>query len=166
MKVQVAKPKAGKLANSAMAHAKEAVALFETELESLQRLRGSFEAEYPDAVQALQNIKLQEDAVVDSIARAKPLVAKAGVTVGDFKCQKKFSKAHYDPDIVTKIVSEADNAGEVFEMFVAAGLIKKLDIDKDSTVAYFAQNPELAEAFVDAWKDKTEMTPSITVPKL
>lgn len=158
-----AKPKSE---NPALAKAQAAVQEFETQRRVLIEMKQDWDVNFPEAKLALDDIKRQEDVVVDSIKKAKPLVAKAKETVGDFKAQRKYSKPMYDPEEVTKLVRDLEEGLGIFEELLDAGVVRVIDLDKDAAVAWFAQRPQYAELFQPAFKEEQEMTTAVTVPKI
>ena len=146
--------------------AREAVELYERLRQRLEEAKTSFEARHPHAVAELQSIREMEDEVREAIAAAKPLIAEAGESIGEFTCKRKFASAHYDSDEVTKILGSFENVGEVYADLYRVGVIKRIDFDKDRLVTYFSRDPGYAEAFKGAWREKTELTPAVSVPKL
>jgi hypothetical protein len=146
--------------------AQEAVQRYESLRQELEDAKAAFEKKHPKAVAALKSIRELEDSVQDAIAAAKPLVADAKETVGEFLCKRRFSAAHYDGEEVTKILGSFKNSGEVYADLYRVGVVKKIEFDKDRLVSYFARDPGYTEAFKGAWREKTELTPAVTVPKL
>ncbi len=144
----------------------EAVQLYERLRQRLEEAKVSFEARHPHAVAELQSIREMEDEVREAIAAAKPLVAAAKETVGDFPCKRRFSAAHYDGPEVTKILGTFENAGEVYVDLYRSGVIKHIEFDNAGLVTRFSRDPGYAEAFKGAWREKSELTPAVTVPKL
>lgn len=146
--------------------AKDAVAAYEEERNVLNSMRSDFKEEYPDADTALNDIKHQEDLVSQSVTAAKAKVAIAKIGVGDFICQRSFAQPGYDDKKLTEILKNLEGAGEIVEHLLDAGVIKEFKVDKPASAAFAAANPEVAEDLFDAWKDKSELTPRVTVPKL
>jgi len=144
--------------------ARNAVDDFEKERTLLADMLEDFEQQHSEAASALQTIKQQEDIVASRIADAKSLVAAAKKTIGEFICQIKHSKPKYDDAAFTELVGKNEDPDTVIEL-VKAGAVKKIVLGP-SAVKWFAQHPDAAENYVDAWRDKAEMTPAITVPKL
>ncbi len=146
--------------------AHDAVQLYERLRQRLEEARVSFESRHPHAVVELKSIREMEDEVKEAIKAAKPLVAAVKESIGDFSCQRKFAAAHYDNDEVTKILGTFENAGEVYADLYRVGVVKHIEFDKDRLVTYFSRDPGYAEAFKKAWREKTELTPAVSVPKL
>lgn len=144
--------------------AKEAVAAYQTERNTLNEMREQFESDYPDAHQFLQDIKRQEDLVVDAIESAKSLVSSSKQTVGDFIAKRKYSTPKYDDAAFTQLVGQAGD-GETLISLIQQGHVKKVVLDKGA-VAWFVQHPNLAEEYNDAFRPKAEMTTAVTTPKL
>ena len=144
--------------------AKAAVELFEEELKNLETMKEDFQQSYPEAQQALEYIKHQEDLVMDKMAAAKILVAAVKKTIGDFKCQIKHKQAHYDDTLFTALAGDQED-GDTIVSLINGGHIKKITLDKSATT-WFARNPAASERYLTAWQEKKEMTPAITVPKL
>jgi len=159
-----AKPKPD--VNADLASAQRAVQEFETQHRMLVEMKQDWDNNFPEARLALEDIRRQEDMVQDAIKKAKPLVAKCKETVGDFKAQRKFSKPHYDPEEVTRLVTELENGLVIFEEMLDSGIVKVIDLDKDAALAWFAQRPDYSEAFNSAFKPEEEMTTAVTVPKV
>lgn len=159
-----AKPK--KKESAAKGAAQEAVQEYETQRRVLNEMREQWDDNFPEARLAKEDILRQEDFVEDTIKKAKPLVSAAKETVGEFIAKRKFSKPHYDTEAVTKLLGEFENGPEIFGAMLEAGIIKVVDLQREAAVAWFAQNPEMAEAFVDAFCEEAEMTTAVTVPKL
>ena len=93
-----------------------------------------------------------------------PLIREARCNIGDFKCQLKSSTPNYDSKAFAELVVELDDGGDVILELLQNGHIKKLELDP-SSANYFAQHPEAAEYFKEAWRDSQELTPAITSPK-
>lgn len=146
--------------------ASDAVELYVRLRERLEEARATFERNHPQAVADLAAVRKMEDEVQEAIAAAKPLVAEAKETVGEFSCKRRFSAAHYDGEEVTRILGSFENAGEVYADLYRVGVVKRIDFDKDRLVTYFSRDPGYAKAFKEAWRKKSELTPAITVPKL
>jgi len=146
--------------------ASEAVQLYEQLRQRLEEAKAAFEANHPVAVNELKSIRQMEDEVQEAIAAAKPLVAVAKESVGEFTCKRRFSAAHYDNNEVTRILGTFENAGEVYEDLYKSGVVKSVEFDKSGLVTRFSRDPGYAEAFKEAWREKSELTPAVTVPKL
>ena len=149
-----------------IAAARNAVAAFERQFAVLQQMRAEWEQKFQKAKQALDDVKYQEDVVMNAINKAKPLVSAAGMTIGDFIAQKKWSTDHYDDDEVTKLIASMDNGPEVLHALLQEGVVKSVVLEKKAAVAWFAQNPAYAEAFNSAFRKKEEMTTAVTVPSI
>lgn len=148
------------------AAAVEAVQRYELLRRSVEDAKASFEKSFPEAVSALQGIRVLEDELNEAIAEAKPKVALAKESVGEFVCKRRFSAAHYDGKMVTEIIGGFENAGEVYEDLYRSGVVKSIDFDRDALTARFARDPGYSKAFGAAWREKSELTPAITVPKV
>ena len=146
--------------------ARTAVAAFERQFSVLQQMRAEWDQKFPKAKQALDDVKHQEDIVVNAINKAKPLVAAAGMTIEDFIAQKKWSTDHYDDDAVTKLIASMDNGPDVLHALIQEGVLKTVVLEKKAAVAWFAQHPDYAEAFNSAFRKKEEMTTAVTVPPI
>lgn len=161
------KPKAQvKSEDPAMEAAKRAVQEFETRRRVLQEMREDWKKNYPEADVALQAILQQEDSVIEAMSAAKPLVAAAKQTIGDFIATRKYSNPHYDSEQVTKILATLENRLEVFDEMLSAGIIDEVMLSKEAAIAWFAQHPAYAEVFGPAFKPRTEQTTAVTLPKL
>jgi hypothetical protein len=146
--------------------ARQAVVAFERQYSLLQQMRADWEQKFQKAKQALDVIKQQEDIVRDAINKAKPLVSEAGMTIGDFIAQKKWSTDHYDDDEVTRLLTTMDNGPEVLHFLLQEGVLKSVVLDKKAAVAWFAQHPDYADSFNPAFRKKQEMTTAVTVPSI
>ena len=144
--------------------AHEAVARFEKEYKVLLEMRQEFRDEFPEADQALQDILRQEDMVRQTIKDAHSLVQQARETIGPFKCVPKWSAPGYNNKEFNRLVIEFDDGGDIIMDLVKAG-VASVSLDKSAT-EHFAQNPELADAFKEAWEDKKEKTAAVTDPKI
>jgi hypothetical protein len=144
--------------------AQEAVARFEKEYKVLLEMKQEFRDEFPEADRALQDILRQEDLVRQSIKDAHPLVQQARETIGPFKCVPKWTTPGYDDKDFNKLVVEFENGGDILIDLMRAG-VAMVSLDKKAT-EHFAQNPELAEAFKAAWREKQEKTAAVTDPKI
>lgn len=161
------KPKvAQRVEDPALATAKAAVENFELQKRMLDEMREDWEKNYPEANQARQDIMHQEDLVVAAINKAKPLIAAIKQTIGDFKATRKFKKAHYDEKEVTQILSTLENRLDIFEEMLQSGIVEALGLNRDATIAWFAQRPGYAEAFHPAFKEEEEDTCAVSIPKL
>ena len=162
-KKTIAAPKKGKATPKDAAAS--AVRDFEQKLEALSNMREEWTNNFPDAAQAQEDIKVQEDTVGDAIAVAKPLVALCEETVGGFKCTIKHSTAKYDDSQVFKILQAHENLAELVAGMITDGVISGIALDRKIATALIAKTPEYAELFQDAWKERKKLTPAITVPK-
>jgi len=146
--------------------AEDAVQAFEHEANNLSSMREEFQQAYPDAVDALEAIKQQEDVVAQTIADAKSKVAAAKITIGDFLCKRAFSQPGYDDDRLTEILMSSPQRAELFELLVEAGVIKSVNTDRQAAAVFAAQNPKDSAPLQTAWEDKKELTPRVSVPKV
>lgn len=144
----------------------DAVQRYESLRHQVEAAKTSFAQQFPEAVSALQDIRRIEDELNEAISDAKPKVAMAKETVGEFICKRRFSTAHYDSKKVTEVIGSFDNAGEVFVDLYKSGVVKTIEFDKDALTSCFARDPGYSKAFKSAWKEKTELTPAVTVPKV
>jgi hypothetical protein len=149
-----------------VAAAKAAVAAFEHQLNVLHKMRQDWEAQFPEANQALENVKKQEDIVNQSINTAKPLVAEAKMSIGKFIAQRKWKKAHYDEEEILQILLGLEEAPQVFEEMLRAGILKKLVLDRETSIAWSAQNPAYGQLIEGAFKQDQEQETAVTVPKI
>jgi hypothetical protein len=149
-----------------VAEAKAAVQYFEQQITILHHMQADWDQAFPDASEALNEVKRQEDIVADSIKKAKPLVAAAKMTIGDFYAQRKWEKAHYDEEVVTQIFNRLENAPQVFMEMLRSGVVKTVELAREPAMAWFAQNPAYAHIFEDAFRSDTEMPTAVTVPKI
>lgn len=147
------------------AKAVAAVKRFDEEYETLQTMKKNWKKKFPKAHDALQQIKEQEDIVTAAMEKAKPLVAEAKETVGGFKCVRKWSSPHYDDKKVTDLIYEAENAADIIAEMFLEGVIKVLELDELAT-PWIAKRPEYSEFFKDAWVDRKEKTPAVSMPKI
>jgi hypothetical protein len=146
--------------------ARVAVEEFTRHYALLVQMKKEWEQSFPEANDALLEIRQQEDLVQDAIKKAKPLVALAKMTIKDFIVQRKWEKPHYDDEELTRILSSLENCGDVFATLMQNGLITSVSLQKDAAIAWFAQNPEYGKVFESAFRDEKEMTPAVTVPKV
>jgi hypothetical protein len=144
----------------------QAVQRYEELRRQLEDMKAAFETNHPEAVSELEAIRQMEDTVQEAIATAKAEVASAKESIGEFSCKRRFSSAHYDPARVTEILGALDNAGEVYVNLYRTGVIKSIDFDKNRLVTRISQDPAYSETFKEAWREKSELTPSVSVPKL
>ena len=149
-----------------IAAAKSAVSEYEVQRRMLTEMSEEWEGNFPEANLARKDLLVQEDAVISSIKAAKPLVAAAGETVGDFLAQPKSQKAQYDEKEVTKLLGTFEDGPQIFMEMLDSGIIKVVSLERDAAIAWFAQHPAYAEAFQEAWIEEMSMTTSVTVPKL
>lgn len=155
-----------KQTDPAVQEAEQAVQTFLDEAERLNQMNDDFRQSFPDAYAALQEIKQQEDVVQEAIARAHPLVQQAKQDIGPFVCQRKFKKAHYDDKEFLNLTAELDDAdAQLLLTMVKEGHVKKISLN-DSVNGFFAQNPDVAKHYQEAWRERAEMTPAVTVPKV
>lgn len=146
--------------------AHEAVQLYEQLRQRLEEAKAAFENNHPDAVAELKSLRQMEDEVQEAIAAAKPLVATSKETVGEFLCKRRFTAAHYDNNEVTRILGTFENTGEVYEDLYRSGIVKSVEFYNAGLVTRFSRDPGYTEAFKAAWREKSELTPTVTVPKL
>lgn len=142
--------------------AKALVERYEELREEYEELQAEFREEFPEAAAQVDNIKMAGDQVLEAIASAKIAVAAAKMSFGDFQCQRKFQQAGYDPDLLVKTCLESDQ--EILIELFRAGVVKKVTVDRESAIL-FVESRQLDELFDEAWVDKREMTPAVTVPK-
>lgn len=152
--------------NKALAEAQKAVGEFEIQHRMLSEMKQDWEENFPEARLALDDIKRQEDVVMEAIKRAKPLVAQCKEAIGDFKIQRKYSKPHYDPVEVTRLVSELEDGLQIFEDMLKSGIVKVIDLESSAALAWFAQRPDYSEVFQSAFKPEEELTTAVSVPKV
>jgi hypothetical protein len=146
--------------------AKAAVENFEVQRRVLKEMQEDWEDNYPEANQARQDVLRQEDIVTKAIADAKPLIAKVKQSIGDFAAQRKYSAPHYDEEEVTKVLSSLENRLEVFDAMLSSGIVSAIGLNREASLAWFAQRPDYASAFQTAFKDREEQTCAVTVPKI
>jgi hypothetical protein len=146
--------------------AKEMVAKFEQEHEVLKSMRAEWEVNFEKANRALREVKTQQDHVEDLIKKAKPLVAKAKMTIGPFKAQRKWQAAGYNDAKLTNLISNAEDWDLLVGALLNSGLIEVISVDNDAMTSWCAQNPEWAERFLEAWEDAKEKTTAVTVPTI
>lgn len=146
--------------------ARLAVQAFTEQYELMMQMRREWEQSFPDAKLALDDVLMQQDVVKDAIQKAKPLVAAAKMTIGDFIAQRKWEKPHYDEEKLTGILASLENGGEVFAVLLQNGLVKSVVLQKEAAIAWLAQNPEYGAAFEDAFCEEKETTTAVTVPKV
>jgi len=164
-RTQTSGPKANNQ-SQAEAEATKFVQQFEEERQQLQNMRSEFDSEYPEAAGFLENIRQQEDRCLDIMKIAKDKVRVAGVTVGEFKLKRAFSKPGYDDKILTDLLVKLEDGGDLFVELAKAGVIKEVKTDKAATTAFLARNPEFQKPLSKAWKEEEELTPRITTPDL
>ena len=145
--------------------AETAVQKFEEARQELMQLRMEFQQSFPDAADALEAIKQQEDVVNETIAQAKICIAHAKISVGDFLCKRAFSTPGYDDDRLTEILQTSSDRVELFSCLIDAGVIKKVVTDRQAAAIFAAQNPKDSKPLQPAWEEKKELTPKVTVPK-
>lgn len=160
------KPKvATKTEDPAVALAKAAVENYENQKRMLTEMKEDWEKNFPEANVAQQEILRQEDIVSEAISKAKPLVAAVKQTIGDFKATRKFDRAHYDETEILQILSTLEQRLEIFEEMLQSGIIESLSMNRDATIAWFAQRPAFSEPFSPAFKEEKEATCAVSVPK-
>jgi predicted Zn-dependent protease len=146
--------------------AKAAVSQFEEEYRALRDMRNEFSTQFPDAAEALAEIKAQEDRVAEAINHAKNQVAQAKVTIGEFLCKRAFSQPGYDDSQLTDIILNHPERDTLFSLLAQAGVITGLKTDRAAAAVFAAQNPQDGAPLQPAWKDKEELTPRVTTPKV
>jgi len=144
--------------------AKKAVAEFEKQLTVLRHMEADWEQAFSEAHEALNTVKVQEDVVESAIRRAKPLVAAAKVTIGDFSVERKWAKPHYDEDEIARLLAKANPA--ILQGLLKDGVATGVKLEREASVAWFAQRPQFAKVVQPAFRDETEITPAVTVPKV
>jgi len=144
--------------------ARDAVAHYEELRSEYETLMADFTERFPEAAAELQNIQLVEDQVFEAIAEAKKRVAEAKVTIGEFHVQRKHSTPAYDPQAVIDICIEEEDRDMLFELFTA-GIVKKVNFDRDAAKLFIGQTDELSDRFQRAWRDREELSPSVFTPK-
>lgn len=149
-----------------VAAARKAVEQFENERRVLHEMVADWVTNFPEAHLARQEILEQEDIVNAAIAKAKPLVAKAKQSIGDFTATRKYKNAHYDESEVMRILSSLENRLELINEMIDSGVVKALSLDTDATIAWFAQRPGYASTFQPAFKERAEQTCAVGVPKV
>lgn len=146
--------------------AKQAVQQFETTYRELRDMRKQFSEEFPEAAEALAEIKSQEDRVAEALNHAKTKVAQAKVTIGEFLCKRAFSQPGYDDQQLADILFNHEQRTALFDALVESGVIVGLKTDRAQAAIFSAQNPEFGAPLQPAWKDKEELTPRVTAPKV
>jgi hypothetical protein len=144
-------------------------------IEEVTQARTEWSETFPEANLALEDVRHLEDATGEAIMRAKPLVAATGTTISGFKCQRRFSKPRHDATKVLEVFvaafegakneEEEANIAAAFMLLAQRGMIKDLKLDTDVARVILAQQPDLTNFLAEAWVDKTELTPSVSVPK-
>ena len=155
-------PKKPQSSNPELVKARDAVQVFELELTHLHTLREEWSANFPEAAEALEDIRRQEDEVAEALKNAKSCVAAAGTTVGEFKLTKKTKAEHYDGQAVTDIIHEQNRPDIVMEL-ISEGMAR-IELVKEAT-AWIARHQVIAEALESAWRERASLTPAIQVPK-
>ena len=145
--------------------ATKAVRAYEEQHGTLHEMEESWRDDFPDALEARNNILEQQDIVQEAINKAKPLVAAAGVTIGDFKCVQKFSQPHYDDAEVTKLLCNDEYGAETILHMIQEG-VATLSLDKTQIAVWVARNPRVEATIQSAWREKAPMKPAVTTPKL
>lgn len=145
--------------------AHEAVKRFEEMRSELDSMKDEFEERFPEAVVELRAIKELEDEIQEHIEKTKLLVRDAKETVGDFKLKRRYSKAGYDADSVLEIMRDTGDWSLFPEMF-EAGAIKSISLDQEGLALMFDSREDERDRYAAAWKEKEELTPAVTVPKI
>lgn len=146
--------------------AKRAVENFELQHRLLAEMKEDWERNFPEASLAQKDILAQEDAVTSAIDKAKPLIAKVKQSIGEFKATRKWSKAHYDEEGVTRVLTSLENRLEVLDEMLSSGIVSTIGLNQTAALAWFAQRPQYSEAFQPAFKAEVETTTAVTVPKI
>lgn len=152
------------MSNNTQSIADAAVRKFEDELQLLKMMRRDFRDKYSKAAAFLDLIKQQEDVVIEAIKSAHPLVQKAKMTIGDFKCQRKFSKPCYDDSRGSEILQDHEEGHQFIYEMLQAGVLK-VGFKPEAT-QYIAAHPVLSDLLNEAFVAKKEKTAAVTVPKL
>lgn len=169
-KKKVTKKTTGKRAKKTpIERARAAVKAFEDKKKDLLAMQEEWEVEFPDAHDALQEVRQTEDDVNSLIKAAKPLVSEAGQSVGDFKFAQPKSSPHYDTTKLLSVLCEMSDAGagEYLKFLNERGCLKELKVDQDTLKLLATQESDLRDELEDAFDaGGTLLTPRITVPKL
>jgi hypothetical protein len=161
------KPRVAKKAeNPAITAAESAVQAYEAERTVLDEMTSDWEQNFPEASVARQEIMQQQDKVASAISAAKFQVAQAKQSIGAFLASRCFSKPGYDEKELTKILSQLKDRAKIFDDMMNSGIIEHVSLNKEASIAWMAQRPNLSQVFQQAFKDSAELTCKVTVPKL
>jgi hypothetical protein len=152
--------------NPKLALAKKAVEEFENQRRMLSEMKEDWASNFPEANEAYQDILQQEDLVVETIAAAKVLVAEVKTSVGEFKATRKFEKPHYDSKELKNILASLEDRATVLEDLFDSGIISSIELNREASIAWFAQRPTYSDTFESAFKEKNEKTCAVSVPKI
>ena len=147
-----------------VAAARKAVEDYERQVTLLHHMEADWEQAFPEAHQGLEDVKRQEDLVVQTIKKAKPLIAAAKMSIGDFALERKWAKAHYDEEEIARILAKANP--DIVMSLLKEGVIAGLSLEREAAIAWFAQRPPFAKVVQPAFREEAEMTSAVTVPKL
>jgi hypothetical protein len=144
--------------------AAQAVEQYKEKVAEYNQMVDQFESKYVEAIQELDNIRKIEDKIDELVTIAKSKVATAKETVGDFKCQRAFSTPKYDPMLTASVLVRDNHADLLIDMF-KNGVVSSMSFDQDVARLWMDKHPESTELLKEAWQDKTELTPRVSVPK-
>jgi len=150
-------------------HAEVAVRQYEEKAKEYYAEREQFEQSYPEALVELQRIGEIKEDVLESIEKAKILVRDAGVSIGDFRVQTKFTQAGYDASKMTEllIALPPKEMAAVIKSMVEKGVMTSIVINRDAIKVAFPHDPAMSAVFEKAYDEGGEpLTPAVYTPKL
>lgn len=103
--------------------AQAAVEQFEHMREEYEAMWSQFRSDYPEAYQLFTAIEEHKVNLQQHVLETKEVIREAGVSIGEFVCTPKFTKPHYDAevmfDIMTKLLLHAAECAEVVSSALA-----------------------------------------------
>lgn len=165
MKLGLKRPKTAQKEDSALASAKAAVRAYEEKLEEYHCAKEEFADLFPEAVTELQHLDAMKEEVLESVKNAKYCVSQVRETVGPFKCTRAFSKPGYDADALFKVLMDNELKDLAFDL-MKVGVISSISLDKESAQVFFDRNAEYEEVVGPTWRDRQELSPRVSVPKV
>jgi hypothetical protein len=146
---------------------------FEKKRAALHKMRDAWEENYPEALEALDEIKHAEDEIQEILKEAKPLMSASGEKeIGEFKIQYPMTTPTYDGKRLLKILmklkgetpkDKADRLDLILDLF-ERGLITELGVD--AKVAGIVKDRPGMKLLDPAWVASEPLTPRVSVPKI
>jgi hypothetical protein len=175
-KKAMTEPTVEEIAEQKKQKAVEAVQLVEAKRDEYHRARDEWDENFPDAKEALDEVKKLEDEVNEAIKEAKPLVAASGEKeIGEFTVQYPKSTPTYDGKKLLKLLlkikdgattkDKADRLDLIMDLY-DRGLITEIGVDAKVAGIINERDPTIQKVIGGAWVPSEPLTPRVSVPKI